>query len=100
MDEEEEINFQDAEHVFHTFLRQHCENEVMEILNTENELEHYSIHINALELFDMNMLISTQLLKVPLQLLPVFERAAFKVIYFSFSGKDLSFTQFCYIFQE
>ena len=74
--EEEEVNEKEAELVFHTFLRRNCDNEMLEILNAENELDHYAVHVNALELFDTNMLISTQLLKYPIQLLPVFERAA------------------------
>ena len=76
MDETEEINESEVELVFHTFLRRNCHDEIIEILNADNEGDHYAVHVNALELFDTNMLVSTQLLKYPLRLLPVFETAA------------------------
>jgi len=71
-----DVNLRDAELVFRQFLREHCDVEMQEILTAENELEHYAIHVNTLELFDSNMLVSTQLLKSPLLLIPVFEKAA------------------------
>ena len=71
-----DVNLRDAELVFRGFLRQNCDGEIQEILTAENDLDHYAIHVNALELFDSNMLVSTQLLKSPLLLIPVFEKAA------------------------
>ena len=76
---DEEINTREADLVFQGFLKQHCHSEILDLLSAEDELEHYAVHVNALELFDMNMLISTQLLKYPLELIPVFEKAAILV---------------------
>lgn len=74
-----EIDYKEAQLIFEGFLKTHCRDELMVIVHSENDHDHFAVHINALELFDTNMLISTRLLNMPLHLIPFFERAALAV---------------------
>ena len=67
---------EEAKLVFEKFLEKNYEKELLDILENEEEFEHYALRINALELFDTNLSVSSQLLKEPLKLLPVFDEAA------------------------
>lgn len=78
-DEDDLIDYKEAQLIFEGFLKRHCRDELMAIVLSENDHDHYAVHINALELFDTNMLISTRLLNMPSQLIPVFEQAALAV---------------------
>lgn len=71
----EDVDHQEALGVFSNFLTIHHENEIIEILLKEDDTLHYSIHINALELFDTNLNISAELIKKPLECLPIFDKA-------------------------
>ena len=73
---EEDLDYNETQLVFESFLEKHYGNEILEILMSDGELEHYATHVNALELFDTNMHVASELLKEPLKLMPVFDVAA------------------------
>jgi len=73
--ENENVDSNEAEQVMESFLTNHHEDELVDMLLAENTLDHYAIHINALELFDLNMNVSSDLIKNPLKLIPIFDKA-------------------------
>ena len=74
---EDDFDVNEVKTILQTFLSTHHENELLDILLSENEGDHYAVNINALDLFDANMLVSSQLLKTPLKIIPIFDSAAF-----------------------
>eukprot|EP00794_Sanderia_malayensis_P020029 gene20029-21992_t len=66
---------QEALVVFQSFLETYHSKEIDEILLSENVSEHYSLHVNALDFFNINMDIGNCLLKQPQQFLPIFDTA-------------------------
>ncbi len=61
--------------VFQSFLETHHSKEIEHFLLSENASEHYSLTVNALDFFDINMYVGQFLLKQPEQFLPVFDKA-------------------------
>ena len=72
-----ELDTSEAQAVFETFLGKYHEDDILSILLSDNNTEHFPIIVNAFELFDANMDISYQFLKHPSILLPAFDSAVY-----------------------
>nr|XP_047132529.1 DNA helicase MCM9 [Hydra vulgaris] len=73
------LDTSEAQKIFETFLEKYHEEDVLRILLSTNKTEHFSIIVNAFEMFDANMDISYQFLKNPSLLLPTFDSAVCSV---------------------
>ncbi|XP_057315035.1 DNA helicase MCM9-like [Hydractinia symbiolongicarpus] len=69
------MDINEMKSILKDFLLQHHKNDTLEMLLADELDKHYSIHVNALELFDNNMVASAQLLRAPLESFQAFDMA-------------------------
>ena len=65
--------------VFQSFLEKYHRKDIELILLAENQSDHYSVNVNALDFFDINMHVGQFLLEKPRVFLQVFDNALCKV---------------------
>ena len=91
----------DSLQVFKDFLSTHHERDILEMLSEDDDTIHYAIRVDGSVLLNSNIMIFTQLMNSPLDLLPLFDQALFatqrEIMQIYESQLSVTFKPYCHV---